>query len=189
MSQDHLIGLDVVASTEVSKPTLWKFANFSESWYQDAVREAAGTDEHATRLEIVFSACFLESYIFEWVRGFGIEYVNNYFPPGNYRSLKVKWKEVPTELFNDGLISTKPDLVSSPWWYQFCELVEYRNGLVHARASRPSTGNLPENARPVPDTSILRDSNKHGWAISVAAWFVKKLHQDIGTPCPIYIRK
>lgn len=168
--------------------TFWLSASFSEFWYRDAVREAGGSDEHATRREIVFSTCFLESYIFEWTRGFGIDQVNTYFPTESSgtrssRSLKDKWKDVPTELFEEGVISVKPVLDLS----ELGKLISYRNGLIHARASRPSTAGLSNKAKPVPAVGELR-TIEHGWAIGTAEKLVKKLHQDVETPRPEYIR-
>ena len=178
--------------------TIWLSASFSRFWYDDAVREARGSDEHAVRREIVFSACFLESYIFEWARdllqhcGLPMDRVNDYFPlePRHEkwkRNLKEKWKYVPHELADCGLIPAKPDLTSSRLWSELCDLVDFRNGLIHARASRPSTEGLNEKARPVPAVEALRHKGP-GWAIGVATELVKKLHLDIGTSHPEYIR-
>ena len=164
-------------------------ASFAKFWYEDALREAGGSDEHAVRREIVFSACFLESYIFEWTRdlvqsrGLGIDRVNDYFPPGNKRGLKQKWKEVPAGLYQDKVIPIKLQLDLS----QLGELMRYRNGLVHAQASRPSTDNLRKEAKPIPAVGELRDKD-HGWAVGISTQLVEKLHQDSGTPCPDYIR-
>lgn len=185
----------------IGEVKFWLGTSYSEFWYRDAVREAQGSDEHAIRREIIFSVCFLESYIFEWTRdlltshNYKPDKVNDYFPPESRckndpryrRGLKEKWKCVPAELFDDEVIPTKPDLVSSEQWNEFCTLMKYRNGFIHALASRSSTDSLNSKAKPVPAVGTLRD-RPHGWAISVAEKLVKKLHQDIGTPCPIYIR-
>jgi hypothetical protein len=173
-------------------PTLWVSANFSEPWFRDAAREAEGKDRHhSTRREIVFAASFLESYIFEWARQVcGLERINEYFPPkarfkGDHRiqrPLKDKWKCVPGELHTDGLISKIPDLDHSGLGM----LVEFRNGLLHARASRPSTESLSKEFRPVPEPGQL-ESIGHGWACGVAKKLVLKLHEDLQTPAPSYL--
>ena len=187
MSTNHTLHADSIESrVTVYQPTIWQSANFSEPWYRDAVKEAAGVDEHATRREIIFSICFLESYIFEWVRAFGIEQVNTYFPPDlenkRNRDLKEKWKNVPAQLFKDGVIASEPKLDLS----ELGTLIRYRNGLVHARASRPSTAGLHRNEQPVPAIGELRQIG-HGWALGVAERLVKKLHSDIGTSHPGYM--
>jgi len=173
-------------------PTLWISANFSEPWFRDTAREAEGKDgQHSTRREIVFASSFLESYIFEWARQIcGLDRINDYYPPkarfkGDrriQRPLKDKWKFVPGELHSDGLISKAPDLDLS----ELGILVEFRNGLLHARASRPSTGSLRKEFQPVPAPGQL-ESIGHGWACSVAKKLVLKLHEDLQTPAPSYL--
>lgn len=91
-------------------PSLWTMATFSPQWFADASHEATcGSEEYSIRREIVFSSCFLESYIFEWVRDIDIEAVDYYFPqdarypsgepnPRFGRGLVEKWKYVPKEL-------------------------------------------------------------------------------------------
>lgn len=183
MTKDYRLDVESAHYRLTPSPTtIWLSASFSESWWRDAVREAEGVDEHATRREIVFSICFLESYIFEWTRDLGIDNVDICFPLGSSRSLKDKWKNVPIKLFAEGTISAKPDLDLS----ELGVLLSYRNGLVHARASRPSTEGLSNKAKPIPAVGELREV-EHGWAIDIAENLVKKLHQDIGTPCPEYI--
>ena len=86
-------------------------------------------------------------------------------------------------LFEENVISVKPDLDLS----ELGRLLSYRNGLIHARASRPSTDGLSNKAKPVPAVGELREI-EHGWAIGVAEKLVKKLHQDVDTPLPEYIR-
>ena len=124
-------------------PSLWTMATFSPQWFADALHEATtGSDENSIRREIVFSTCFLESYIFEWardiIRDVDIAAVDDYFPrsprfapqrdPRCRRKLKKKWKEVPRELFKDGKIGIEPKLTLS----DLGKLVEIRNNVVHA---------------------------------------------------------
>lgn len=173
-------------------PTVWISANFNEPWFRDAAREAEGKEgQHSTRREIVFAASFLESYIFEWARQVcGLKRISDYFPPKPrferdcriQRPVKDKWKFVPGELHNDGLISKAPDLDLS----ELGVLVEFRNGLLHARASRPSSRSLGKEFQPVPAPGQL-ESIGHGWACGVAKKLVLKLHQDLQTPAPTYL--
>jgi hypothetical protein len=58
-----------VCIATVGVPTVWVSDNFSEDWFSDALKEArSGTDFNARRREIIFAACFAESYLFEWTR-------------------------------------------------------------------------------------------------------------------------
>ena len=171
---------------ETFAPTPWTSAHFAPLWFSDAQREATtGNDENAVRREIIFSACFLESYIFEWVRNIDIGIVNNYFPAKSKHrmTLKEKWKEVPKELFHDRKIYSEPELDLG----DLGRLIEYRNGLIHARASRPSTATQPPEEKPVPGLGELK-KQKPGWALSIAADLVMKLHQDLGTDPPDYVK-
>ena len=178
-------------SLEGFPPTVWVSANFAELWYRDALKEAAGNDgDHSTRREIVFSASFLESYIFEWVRTICFDRLNEYFPPTpRYkndprfrRTLKDKWKFVPLDLHNDGILAKAPRLDLS----ELGALMQYRNGLVHGSASRPSTAGLPMAATPIPNIDELKRIS-HGWALSVAKTLVIELHAQLGTKPPPYL--
>jgi hypothetical protein len=182
-----------VASVTTYAPTVWLSANFSPQWFEDALREAMSeTDVNSIRREIVFSSCFLESYMFEWARNIDIGAINNYFPakprfkgdPRYRRTLKDKWKEVPKELFEDGKIQVSPQLDLSG----LGTLVKYRNGLVHATASRPSTDVQTPEEKPVPANDELR-SLKPGWALSISVTLVEALHINLGTTSPEYLKK
>ena len=172
-------------------PTVLVYANFSEPWYRDALRESQGHDgEHSTRREIVFAASFLESYIFEWVRDLCLVRINEFFPPNaRYKgdplfrpTLKDKWKIVPLELHKEGIVAVAPALSLAP----LGELMKLRNGSIHARASRPYAPGLPAEAQPVPAIDELK-AIRHGWALSVARDLVCELHANLGTNAPPYL--
>ena len=172
-------------------PTVWQHANFAGDWYQDAAREAQGLDgRHSKRREIVFAASFLESYIFEWVRQHWFERINDLFPPASrfkndplYRAgLKEKWSLVPSELHKLSLIAETPSLDLS----DLGTLVVLRNGLLHARASRPATAGQVDAERPRPALTEL-EAIEHGWALGVARRLVTKLHAELGTAPPSYL--
>jgi len=134
--------------------------SYAPDWFQDALQEAqVAGDANARRREIVFAVYLVESYLFEWVRSTVLQgdriAITRYFPPGVYRSVTDKWKEVLKALFEDGRIANVP-MFDHPYWHDFTKLVEYRNGLVHARASRPdsvpgtrSTSSLPGAREPL----------------------------------------
>jgi hypothetical protein len=163
-------------------PTIWQHANLSEPWYRDTVREAQGKDADSTRREIVFAACFLESYIFEWTRSIAFGGLNKYFPPSQKRRLREKWKEVPAELYVDRIIPVRPALDLS----DLATLVKYRNGLIHARASRPSNPDIDDASKPVPALGEL-DRIAHGWAQGVAKVLVLQLHGQLDTAPPGFL--
>ena len=86
-------------------------ANFSCRWFDDALDEVNSVpDVDSMRREIVFSTCFLESYIFEWARNnVDRKTLNKYFPEGRHAETPRKWKEVPKKLCDDKGIKA-PDL-------------------------------------------------------------------------------
>ena len=172
-------------------PTVWQHANFAACWYHDALREAQGDDgENSTRREIVFATSYLESYIFEWVRQHWFDRLNEYFPPSKrskddplyQATLKDKWKLVPLELHRDGLLRVSPVLDLS----ELGKLIQLRNGLIHARASRPVSSGQPEAAAPRPALGELAVLS-HGWALGVARTLVLQLHGQMGTEAPKYL--
>ena len=172
-------------------PTVWQHASFAEHWYRDTQHEAQGREgDHSTRREIVFAASFLESYIFEWVRQHWFERVNDYFPPTPrfekdplFRaSLKDKWRMVPVELHRAGHLTQAPSLELA----DLGMLVVLRNGLLHARASRPWTSGQSDAAQPKPAVGEL-GTIQHGWALGVAKALVMQLHLQVGSPPPSYL--
>ena len=172
-------------------PTVWQHANLAARWYYDALQEAQSNDgENSIRREVVFATSFLESYIFEWVRDTWFEEINEYFPatprfvddPLFRPTLKDKWKLVPQALHQAGALSTAPTLDLS----SLGTLIQLRNGLIHARASRPATSGQPEAERPRPAMGELT-SIGHGWALGVAKRLVNQLHEHVGTTPPRYL--
>ena len=65
-------------------------------------------------------------------------------------------------------------------------MVEVRNGLVHARASRPATAQQPREEKPVPSKNDL-DELPAGWATKVVVELIKTLHRSVGTSCPSWL--
>jgi hypothetical protein len=124
-----------------------------------------------------------ESYIFEWVRDEVLQRdpyrLGKYFPPGKKRGVREKFKKVPKELKKDGLIAGFLDC-SGREWQKFCDLVTYRDGLVHATASRPSNVKLKPDEKPVPSKQTL-DSLPAGDAVETVRTLIRKLHSDTKT--------
>jgi len=178
------------ASAALARPTVWRSYHFAPEWYADALNEARhGSDHNARRREIVFAVCSAESYLFECVRDSVLQRnfneLNNYFPPGKKRPVTTKWNEIPKQLKDEGFIPSIPDLSGQPW-QDFAELVDYRNGLLHARASRPETNALPEESMPVPSKGLL-DELDPGWATNVVRSLIIDLHNTVGSTLPDWL--
>ena len=171
-------------------PTVWLTYSFAREWFEDARREArTDQDHHARRREIVFAVCFAESYLLEWIRDKVLKQdfqkLNTYFVPGKWQSVVDKWKDIPKQLLNDRLISDVPNLGES-YWQEWRKLVDYRNGLVHARASRPESDSQSEESNPLPSKGNL-DQLPAGWAVQVVVTLVRRLHDAVGTPPPEWL--
>ena len=174
----------------VGTPTIWLTYSFAPEWFNDALNEArTGRDHHSRRREILFAICAAESYILEWVRDEVLrrdfDKLRKYFPPGKRRGVRKKWKKIPKELYRDGQISNKPNWGGTEW-QNFEELVNYRDGLVHARASRPETSSLSDDEKPLPSKTDL-DRMLPGWAVQRIATLIRYLHGAVGTSAPDWL--
>ena len=86
----------------------------------------------------------------------------------------------------DGLISAPPDL-GDDMWERFNSLVQdYRNGLIHARASRPESFGLPEESQP---KSRMFDLSNFpaGWKLETITSFIVGLNVAAGTQQPNWL--
>jgi hypothetical protein len=171
-------------------PTVWLSYSFAPEWFSDALTEArTGKDHHARRREIIFAVCCAESYLVEWIRDEVLKRdfnrLNQFFPPGERRGVAEKWKEVPKALLQAGLISAVPNL-ERPYWQDWLDLVDLRNGLIHARASRPETDSQPTGEKPVPSKGDL-DKLVPGWAVKVVVTLVRELHVAVSTSAPTWL--
>jgi hypothetical protein len=180
----------VVAMTGVGSVTVWLSANFAGAWYADAKSEAIGVgDTQRRRREITFSVAAVESYLLEWVRDEVLKrdfvLLDKYFPPGERRPVTEKWKGVTKAVFSDGLIPSAPSFTGKTW-QDFCRLVEFRNGLIHARASRPQTAGLSEDQMPVPSMEELQ-TLQPGWAVEVITALIRELHSAAGMKEPAWL--
>jgi hypothetical protein len=169
--------------------TPWITANFADRWYADALVEANNEGVDARRREIVFAVACAECYLFEWVRdvALGRDYkrINEYFRPGSTSPVMEKWKEVPKKLVADGLIKCAPDNGGRSW-SEFEELVNYRNGLLHAAASRPTTPGQPEKEKPTPAQGVLGQLAQ-GWAVCTVKTLIVSLCAAADTKAPAWL--
>jgi len=171
-------------------PTIWLTYSFAPEWLNDALCEArTGRGHDARRREIVFAVCFAESYLVEWVRDQVLNQdlgrLSEFFPPGERRGVAEKWKDVPKALLDASLIKAVPDL-GQLYWREWLKLVDMRNGLVHAKASRPHTGSQKSGDGPYPPKGDL-DKLEPGWAARVVVKLVRELHSAVGIPTPVWL--
>jgi len=175
---------------EGGQASFWLWTSFASKWYADALREARQSGQDARRREIVFAVSAAECYLFERVRDnvlpHDVAKLNGYFPPDPpFRGIAEKWKCVPRQLLYNELIVATPDL-SGTTYQQFTRLADFRNGLVHARASRPRTEGLPPKAMPVPTAEDLAQLEP-GWAARTVTALIRELHAAAGTPPPTWL--
>jgi len=123
----------------------WYAQSYAAEWYDDALRESkseAETEEderQSKRREVVFSVCFVESFLYEQVSHilhFDIVKLAKYFPRGVRIPIKERWKNIWNELHRDGLLLKKPNFETKVW-QGFRQLVVFRDGYVHGGASLP----------------------------------------------------
>jgi hypothetical protein len=170
--------------------TAWSRESFAEDWYVDAARNAAVSgDRGERRREIVFAACLAESYLYEWVRD--QMFLDDeaallaILPNFDRRGITERWKDVAKALHANGKIA-KPDF-QRPNWGDFGILVEYRNGLVHAAASRPVDVQKPSSIKPpTPSVSVL-DGLDPGWATNTVTEEIRELHRLARTAPPAWL--
>ncbi len=170
--------------------TVWLSYSFAPEWYADAVDEAqVGMGHHVKRREILIAVCCAESYLLEWVRDEILNRqflrLNDYFPPGETKGVAEKWKRVLKQLSDEGLIRGLPDF-GRQWWEQFIKLAQLRNGLIHARSSRPDTSDLDDQEKPFPSKSDL-DKLESGWPTRVVTALIREVHAAVGTVPPSWL--
>jgi hypothetical protein len=176
--------------SRVYPPTVHLTFTYAPEWYADATAEARADGHRARRREILFAVCAAESAIFEWVRDSVLnrdfQALGEVFPFDERRSVLEKYRDIPKQLAQQGRIPAALHC-GGVEFAKFSRLVEYRNGLVHASASRPDRHDLPEGQRPVPTKTEL-DEVPVGWACDVVRSLLRKLYSDTGTEAPAWIR-
>jgi hypothetical protein len=162
---------------------------FGSVWFADAMNEARDTDYNARRREILFAVCAAESYLFEWVRDDVLKSrfreVTEYFPANRRRGVTGKWRELPKQLAVNGKIASAPNLGLQSWT-DFVDLVKYRDGLIHARASRPLTVDTQQEELPFPTNDDLVKLSP-GWPTRVVAQLIRELNLAAGLSVPQWV--
>ena len=192
--------------------TIWFSAEFADDWLDDAINEAlVGKDRNSRRREIIFSVCFVESYLVEWLRKEvfinieiithyslikqkknifkevfkDIEIILQYAPIYQRVGITEKLKNVLKDLYSKNLIPKEPDF-KQIYWDEMIKLVKFRDGLIHAVASLPDSGSSSNKNKPIPSPKEL-SSLSPGWAAKTAINLVKKLHEFAGTSPPEWV--
>jgi len=179
-------GAFIASTATLFPPSVSITFTFAPEWFADAVREAEKTGHCARRREILFAVCAAESGIVEWVRDAVLERncddIARLFPPDKTRGVIEKFTTLPKELVRQGRINASLDCGGGEF-RAFRQLVQFRDGLVHAAASRPDR---PDLHRPVP-TKYELDDLPPGWAINVVRVLLRKLYADTGTEAPSWL--
>jgi hypothetical protein len=170
---------------------VWFVETWAPLWCEDALAQAKISEDHgARRREIIFAQAMVESYLVEWVRDsvpqVGLKRVAEYFPATRrHASITDRWKDVIKRLHKEGHIPAVPAFGNSRW-HDFVGLVELRNGLLHARPSRPRMAGQPADRQPLPTKSDLQRLAP-GWAVGVASTVIRDLHHALGTQPPPWL--
>lgn len=179
--------------------TIWLAFSFAPEWFKDAARESKEEGINARRREIIFAVCCVESYLVEWVRdgvlnrsyadasGNLLDYddVTTFFPL-NKVGIKERWKNVLKKLYEKDRLPSIPDFTTTTW-REFCELIDYRDGLIHATVSLPDTDALPEERRPTPLPQALA-KQQGGWAVKRIINLLIELHEATRTSIPDWVK-
>ena len=111
--------------------------------------------------------------------------LEDYFPDSDRRGIRDRWKEVIKTLNSNGLIKAMPDF-GKPYWTEFIKLVQFRDGLVHGKSSRPSSKSQGKEKEPQPSKSDL-DKLEPGWATRTISRMIKELHAAVGSETPWWL--
>ena len=185
----------IESEARVGMPTVWQTYSFAPEWLEDAIEEARADGNHnARRREIIFAVSFVESYLFEWVRdqvlNRDFDLLAMYFPPSQKKGIRDKWKDVPKKLKSDGAIPAAPDYSRAPgqeYWSDFNDLVDMRDGLIHASSSRPETNPQPPGVPGPHPSKRLLDQLQAGDATKAVVALVRHLHSTIRTTAPLWL--
>lgn len=180
------IGAQGFDSSQFGDATAWQVQSLAPAWFEDAVEQSRLDGVAARRREIAFSVAAAECFLFEVVRdrlmGSDRALLEELFPVGNYSNVREKWKNVAARLFERG-VATRRHEFGDAAWSSFHRLVDFRNGLMHARASRPVTGDTPENAKPMPSPEEMQ-TLEPGWPSATAAKLIQEFSITLGVAKP-----
>lgn len=175
--------------------TLWVYGRWAKGWYVDTQNEAKCDDSNpkirddAKRREIVNAICFLESYLYEWVRDEvlkgEVSQLSRYFDRES--NLAKRWKKVTQNLLDDGKIERRQSFTEVVW-QEFNLVYDLRHWLCHGVASKPLRSDEIVSAQKResgsnPDAKcrdVFKNRAKNGWALGVVTKLVEELHFAAG---------
>jgi hypothetical protein len=168
-------------------PTVIVGQSLALHWFKDAIHESQGDSWHNVRREIIFSATFLESYLFDWAQNQLINDIGlllDEFPhEGFIPSLTNKWGELVSKVFRLRSLGNPP-AKENP---ELERLVNYRNRLLHGQTSRLEISSVENLSWPIPSVEELKKLG-NGWALSVSLKCVQSLHFHAGSEVPEYLK-
>ncbi len=177
----------IPSAEAVGTPTIYLIATFADRWYADAIDNAKLVGRDARRREITFAVACAESFLFEWVRDVvllgELDKLEARFPRQEFEGIRDKWKRVVKELHIAGKIPSIQEF-GQQTWADFAKLVAFRNGLVHANASRPEIQGV--TPPPVPTLAQL-DALAPGWACAVVVRLIDDLLTAAGFARPAWL--
>ena len=187
----HLKADSAESYSEAGTPILSTATNYAADWYADARGEVSDSaNKQNKRREIVFSVFFLESYLYEWVRNQRSDFLAKLFDKGaktldgkhSLQGLKFKWQYIPSAIAHELMLATDFELDLN----ELERLIKFRDGFVHAKASRFYNDNTEEIILPVPSQEKLANTSQSGWAVTTAKNLVISLHQKTDSDPPKY---
>lgn len=179
----------IVSAEKIGSVQFWHTASFKYQWLRDTLLESEIDGLDHRRKEVIFAVCFLETFLYEWVREDILK--NDYrelatfFPPDRKKGIFSKCKIVFNDLQKAGKVRQGPDWGAAPW-QNFTKLVDLRDALIHAAVSRPlqdTDGLVPEKIHEI--SSFLK--LKPGWALSVVVTLATEFYKAAPIDVPSWL--
>lgn len=192
MTTGSLSGRSAMSFSGHAEADPWTAETYAPKWFKDALQEASRNEIDSRRREIVFALATAESYLLEWVRDDllkrDFDRLSNFFPPRERSGVMDRFAKVLSDLHAAGLIHQEPSFMA-PVWDRFRTLIDYRNGLLHANASRPHLRRKRSTSQPVqplPSSNQLKNY-RPGCAVGVVMEVICELHSLSRTPVPSWL--
>jgi hypothetical protein len=130
-----------------------------------------------------------ETYLFEWVRDALMSErpsrMFEFFPTNDRRGVRGRWKEVPKDLHDAGVIPNKPDF-GDPHRAEWNEFVDHCDRIIHAKLCELVVSDGITNGN---DALIKReiDAIHPGWALGIVVERIRRLHDAGDSPLPEWL--